>query len=97
MSYDPHDLPAERVYKSLWHVALACIGLYELNTHKTKVAKVLATGMIAFHVDAAVADAFDQKPLSRRILERVTGVSDEPAVLRRDERPPTKKSRRTIR
>lgn len=76
MSLDPNDLPAERVYKSLWHVALAGIGLYEYNVHKTKAARVLAAGMIAFHVDAALADAFDRKPLSRRILERAIGKSD---------------------
>lgn len=91
------DLPAERVYKSLWHVALMCVGIYEYRNHKTKVAKVLAAGMIAFHADAAVADALDQKPLSRRILEGVTGVSDEPAVLRRDESAATKVPGRRLR
>jgi hypothetical protein len=76
MSYDPHALPAERVYKSLWHVALMAIGLYEFKVHKTKAAKVLAVGMIAFHADAAIADAFDSKCLARRILELATGDFD---------------------
>ena len=62
------DRVEERVYKSLWHVFIAGMGVYELRNHKTKTAKVLACGLIAFHVDAAVADALDIPPLSRRIL-----------------------------
>ena len=76
MSHDSHDLPAERIYKSLWHVALFCIGLYEYRSHKTKLAKGLAVGMMAFHADAAISDALDTKCLSRRILELATGDFD---------------------
>jgi hypothetical protein len=72
-----HDHVAERVYKSLWHVALMAVGIYEFRSHKTRAAKVLAAGMIAFHADAAIADAFDSKCLARRILETVTGDFDE--------------------
>jgi hypothetical protein len=63
------DRLEERVYKSLWHVLIAGVGVYELRNHKTKTSKVLATGLIAFHVDAAIADALDVPPLSRRILD----------------------------
>ena len=62
------DRPEERIYKSLWHVLIAGVGIYELRNHKTKTSKVLACGLIAFHVDAAVADALDVPPVSRRIL-----------------------------
>ena len=62
------DRVEERVYKSLWHVLIAAVGVYELRNHKTKTSKVLAAGLIAFHVDAAIADALDVPPLSRRIL-----------------------------
>ena len=59
----------ERVYKSLWHLALAAIGAYEYRRHTTKVGKVLAVGMVAFHVDAAIADALDQRPMAKRLLD----------------------------
>lgn len=62
------DRIEERVYKSLWHILIAAVGVYELRNHKTKPSKVLACGLIAFHVDAALADALDAPPLSRRIL-----------------------------
>jgi hypothetical protein len=65
------DRVEERVYKSLWHVAIAAVGLYEWRHHKSKLSKVLAGGLIAFHVDAAIADAFDVPPLSRRILNYI--------------------------
>lgn len=68
-----NDHPFERVYKSMWHVLIAGVGVYELRNHKTKLSKVLAVGLIAFHVDGAIADITDSKPLSRRILESVTG------------------------
>ena len=65
------DRLEERVYKSLWHVLIAGVGVYELRNHKTKFSKFLACGLIAFHADAAIADALDVPPLSRRILEAV--------------------------
>lgn len=61
----------ERVYQSLWHLLIAGVGIYELRTHKTTLAKVLATGLIAFHLDGAIADMLDVPPLSKRILEAV--------------------------
>jgi hypothetical protein len=61
----------ERVYKSLWHVLIAGVGIYEYRNHKTKLAKILAIGLIAFHVDAAIADALDKPPLARRFLEHI--------------------------
>jgi len=65
------DRIEERLYKSFWHLLIAGVGIYELRTHKTKAAKFLAYGLIAFHIDAAVADALDTVPMSRRILELV--------------------------
>jgi len=65
------DRAEERIYKSLWHVMIAAVGVYELRTHKTKISKVLACGLIAFHVDAAIADALDEPPLTRRFLEYI--------------------------
>lgn len=65
------DRVEERIYKSLWHVLIAAVGIYELRNHKSKTAKVLACGLIAFHVDAAISDALDAAPLSRRILDWV--------------------------
>ena len=70
------DRMEERVYKSLWHVLIAAVGVYELRNHKTKLSKVLATGLIAFHVDAAIADILDEPPLSRRILNYVRPEDD---------------------
>lgn len=63
----------ERIYKSIWHVALFGVGLFEYSHLKTKLGKALAIGMMAFHIDAAYADASDRKSLSRVLLERVTG------------------------
>jgi hypothetical protein len=65
------DRVEERVYKSLWHVLIAAVGVYEYRHHKSLASKVLSAGLIAFHVDAAIADALDTPPLSRRILESV--------------------------
>ena len=65
------DRVEERVYKSLWHVLIAAVGIYEFRHHKSLASKVLATGLIAFHVDAAIADALDEPPLSRRILNQI--------------------------
>ena len=73
------DRIEERVYKALWHMLIAGVGVFELRTHKTKVAKLLACGLIVFHLDAAVSDALDTPALSRRILEsiRPTDTSDD--------------------
>ena len=73
------DRVEERAYKALWHVLIAGIGVYELRSHKTTAAKVLAVGLIAFHVDGAVSDIFDTRPISQRMLDRVLG---EPLRLR---------------
>jgi hypothetical protein len=64
----------ERIYMSLWHVGLAMLGWYEFRrTQHTTIGKVLALGMVAFHVDAAIADAVDVPCLTRRILEKLKG------------------------
>lgn len=74
------DYPAERVYKTLWHLAIAGIGIWEYRNQKSKFSRFLSVGLIAFHLDGAIADALDQKPLSRRILERATGAGNESNV-----------------
>jgi hypothetical protein len=61
----------ERAYKSLWHLIGFAIGIYEFRNHKSTTAKVIAAGLIAFHADAAISDALDTQPLSRRILEYI--------------------------
>jgi len=65
------DKIEERIYKSLWHIFIAGVGFYEIRNHKTKVSKVLACGLIAFHIDAAISDIVDCDPLSRKLLEKV--------------------------
>ena len=65
------DRTEERVYKSLWHVGIAAVGIYEYRHHKSLFSKILSAGLIAFHIDGAIADALDVPPLSRRILESV--------------------------
>lgn len=62
--------PEERVYKSLWHLAIAAVGLYELKS-KTGVGKFLAAGLIAFHVDAAVFDALGRPTTPQRLLKKL--------------------------
>lgn len=64
----------ERVYKSLWHAAIALVGVYELRNHKTRLSKVLACGLIAFHADAAVCDALDVPTTAQRLLQYVRPV-----------------------
>lgn len=72
MAKQKGDRLEERVYKSLWHVLIAGIGVYEFRHNKTKISKALAVGLIAFHVDAAISDALDTPALSRRILDMVS-------------------------
>jgi hypothetical protein len=88
------DRIEERVYKSLWHILIAGVGVYELRNQKTKLAKVLACGLIAFHIDGAIADIIDAKPLSRQVLEYVTGKSDEQLKAPPKRRLPAKNRRR---
>ena len=62
------DCLEERVYKSAWHLLIALVGCYELK-NKSKMSKVLSCGLIAFHLDAAVADALG-KPTTAQVLLR---------------------------
>jgi hypothetical protein len=61
----------ERVYKALWHLLIAGVGVYELRNHRTKLSKVLAVGLIAFHVDAGLCDALDIPTSPQRWLRRL--------------------------
>ena len=58
----------ERILKSLWHLGISLIGLYELRNHKTLTSKVLAVGLIGFHADAALCDWLDKPTTLQRIL-----------------------------
>lgn len=46
----------EKLYKSVWHAMIAGVGVYEYRVHRTLFSKVLSVCLIAFHVDAAIAD-----------------------------------------
>ena len=66
-----NDRVEERVYKSAWHVLISLVGVYELRNHKTTLSKVLACGLIAFHVDAAISDALGIPTTAQRFLRRL--------------------------
>ena len=68
----------EKIYKSAWHALIAAMGFYELRNHKTKLSKVLAVGLIAFHVDACIADARDVPTTAQRLLRSVLIKKEEP-------------------
>lgn len=61
----------EKVLKSAWHAMIALVGVYELRNHRTKASKILACGLIAFHVDAAISDAMDKPTTLQRLLRRL--------------------------
>jgi hypothetical protein len=60
----------ERCYKSAYHLAIALVGVYELKHQKTKLAKALSIGLIAFHADAAVCDALNVPTTPQRLLRK---------------------------
>ena len=59
----------ERIYQAGWHLLIGLVGIYELKHHRTTLSKILSCGLIAFHVDGAIADIIDAPPLSRRLLD----------------------------
>ncbi len=61
----------EKVLKSAWHALIALVGLYELRNHRTKISKVLACGLIAFHVDAAINDVQEKPTTLQRLLRKL--------------------------
>ena len=67
------DETIERTYKSLWHLLIAAVGVYELRNHKTRLSKILACGLIAFHADAAVCDARGIPTTPQKLLRRLRG------------------------
>ena len=67
----PMTIPIERIYKSAWHLLIAAVGVYELRNHKTRLSKVLACGLIAFHADAAICDALDKPTTPQRLLQKL--------------------------
>ena len=65
-------LKTERMLKSLWHLGISLIGLYELKHHKTTLSKILAVGLIGFHADAAICDWLNKPTALQRILMNFT-------------------------
>lgn len=65
------DCIGERIYKSVWHLLIASVGIYELRNHKTRASKMLACELIAFHTDAAVCDLLDRPTLAQSLLRRL--------------------------
>ena len=65
------DRIEERAYKSVWHLLIALVGVYEIRNHRTRLSKVLACGLIAFHADAAICDALDVPTTLQRLLRRL--------------------------
>jgi len=61
----------EVIAKSLWHAAIAGVGLHELRNNKSTLGKVLSVGLIAFHIDAAICDMQDKPTKLQRILHRM--------------------------
>ena len=61
----------EKLYKAGWHAAIACVGIYELRNHRTRLSKVLAIGLIIFHGDAAVCDLLEIPTTPQRFLRKV--------------------------
>lgn len=61
----------ERGYKSLWHAAIAGMGLFELRRNRTLFSRVLSCGLIAFHIDAAINDWLDTPTTPQRLLRRL--------------------------
>ena len=61
----------EIIAKSLWHAAIAGVGLHELRNNKSTLGKVLSVGLIAFHIDAAICDMQDKPTTLQRILHRM--------------------------
>ena len=62
---------AEKLYKSIWHAAIALVGVYEYRVHRTWLSKFLSVGLIAFHVDAAVCDYLDLPTTPQRFIKRM--------------------------
>jgi hypothetical protein len=59
-------------YRSLWHLLIASVGIYEMRNHrKTTFSRVLSLGLIAFHTDAAICDWLDQPTTAQRLLRRL--------------------------
>ena len=66
-----HKQTEERILKSSWHALIVLAGLYELRNHRTVVSKVLACGLIGFHLDAAVCDFLDRPTTLQRMLRKL--------------------------
>jgi len=65
------EAQVERTYKSLWHLAIAGVGVYELRNQKSLLSRILACGLIAFHADAAICDAMDVPTTPQRFIKRL--------------------------
>lgn len=61
----------EKLYKSGWHAAIAAVGVYELRNHRTTLSKILACGLIFFHIDAAICDFISVPTTPQRFLKNL--------------------------
>jgi hypothetical protein len=61
----------EKLYKSVWHAAIALVGVYEYRVHKTWLSKFLSVGLIAFHTDAAICDYLDIPTTPQRWIKNL--------------------------
>lgn len=81
------DVTIERVYKSAWHAMIALVGVYELvRNRRTVMSRVLAVGLIAFHVDAAICDGLGIPTTAQRALSKLRADSPEPIACGRCDR-----------
>jgi len=62
----------EKILKSLWHLAIAGVGVYEWRQSKSTLSKVLSAGLIAFHADAAICDALDRPTTLQRFIKKIS-------------------------
>jgi hypothetical protein len=61
----------EKIYKAGWHACIAGAGLYEYKTRKSLFSKILAIGLIIFHMDAAVCDYLDIPTTPQRFIKNL--------------------------
>jgi hypothetical protein len=57
--------------KSVWHAAIATVGVYEYRKAHSLLARVLSIGLILFHMDAAFCDAVGKPTTLQRLLANV--------------------------
>jgi hypothetical protein len=61
----------ERGYKAAWHGLIGLTGLWETQRSRTLLGKILAWGIVAFHLDAMLADAMGVDTTPQRLLKKL--------------------------